>query len=77
MSEETLYLNWLSARINSKIIEASTEEPAGSLIQWHPTGSTIYIVKKDMQEVEIRVDQEVHKVEVKCMKYSFHTIDSQ
>jgi hypothetical protein len=76
MSEETVYLNWLSIRINSQIIDASTEEPAGSQIQWHPTGSKIYIVKKDMEEIEIRADLEVTEVKVTCLKYSFHTNDS-
>jgi len=77
MHKDTLYINWLSIKVGPEIRNASTEEPAGSQVQWHPTGSTIFIVSKDMAEIEIRVDREVTNVEVKCLKLSFQAIDSQ
>jgi hypothetical protein len=64
MSEETHYLNWLTLTIGTNKIRASKEEPAGSRIQWHPSGHSIYIVSKDMTEIEIRIEREVREVQV-------------
>lgn len=75
MSEETHYLNWLTLTIGTTKTRASKEEPAGSRIQWHPSGHSIYIVSKDMTEIEIRIEREVREVQVSVWSHAFYVID--
>jgi hypothetical protein len=72
MSDETHHMNWTSIQIGRHhAIHASTEEPAGSRVQWHPSAHAIFIVKKDMKEVEIRVEREVYEINVSDGNFSF------
>jgi hypothetical protein len=70
MSESTLYLNWIAIQVGQQTIYASEDEPAGSRVQWHPSAHSIYIVKKGMTEIEVRIEREVVAVEVSILKIS-------
>jgi hypothetical protein len=70
MSESTLYLNWIAIQVGQQTIYASEDEPAGSRVQWHPSAHSIYIVKKGMKEIEVRIEREVQAVEVSILKIS-------
>jgi hypothetical protein len=61
----TVDLPWVKVSLSDTVYYATAcKDKSAYALQWHSTASTLFIMFKDRQEIDIRLDREVTEIQV-------------
>jgi hypothetical protein len=60
-------LQWAGMLLADTVIITDEADAEVNIVQWHTAGSTLYIMCKDRQEIDLRLEREICEIQVELL----------